>query len=604
MTQALLPIARRALTLLLLGLALLARPADAEIGTVNLPALNPVTVVRSLDNCPSDKLDFLKESLIGAILQADGWPLKFSLISRQALRSEKAPSADVVFADPSTAAGLYRYAGYMPLLALVPSQAAGAGEAAAAALYVPTGASEKTFHALSGAKILINNADEMNLRTFFAADLSRQGLDSDTILRHASSMRESIEETASRMLRGEAQAVLLPACEALKLPAHIRQRIRIVEPRPYDALRCPHSTTPSPGWMILVSTRATKEHAAWLKVHFLASNQPEGAYRWMPAPPLNQLIALMTAGKDRTFASFRQFSWRDIVQENTGVFLTVFFVLLGLLGWSIVSTLKLARNASALLRTQERLGNLERVSIVGQMSSMVAHELRQPIFAIRNYAGSLRRRRDRGALSADDFNWAIRRIVEESERANAIVEHVRNYAKGGSEQHRQRGDLSQAVEQSYNEQRSKLRFAGRFSAEIAKSIEAEFDSLEVGLIMRTLMKNAVEASEGNPEDMICVRLCEEAAAGLSPAAAMPCDPQILLEVRDTSKVMTPEALARLGTPVHSQKTEGLGLGLSIICRIIERWGGTIRFAANRPKGLIVRIYLPKEVLHVDRNIAS
>ncbi len=591
-------------SLLLFCLALMMRPAGAEVGTVNLPALNPVTIVHSLDSCPSDKLAFLKESLVGAILQTDGWPLKFSRISAQALRAEKTPSADVVFADPSTAAGLYRYAGYTPLLALVPQEAQSAGEAAAAALYVRTEAPQKTFHALAGAKILINNADEMNLRTFLAAELSRQGLDPKRILKHASNMIEPIEETARRLLHGEAEAILLPACGALQLPADIRQGIRILESRPYDALRCPHSTTPSPGWMILVSTRATQQHAAWLKVHFLASNRPGAAYRWLPAPPLNQLISLMTKGSDSAFESFHQFSWRDIVQENAGAFLTVFVFLLALLGWSIVSTLKLARNTSALLRTQERLGNLERVSIVGQMSSMVAHELRQPIFAIRNYAGSLRRRRNRGALSADDFNWAIRRIVEESERANDIVEHVRNYAKGGAEQHRQQGDLSLAVERSYNEQRSKLRFSGRFSAEIAKGIQAEFDSLEVALILRTLMKNAVEASQGSPEEMICVRLSEEHTDGQGQAASMPCDPQILLEVKDNSKLMSPEALAQLGTPVHSQKTDGLGLGLSIICRIVERWGGTIRFAANQPKGLIVRIHLPKEALHVDRNLAS
>lgn len=572
-----------------LALAVGSTSANAEPGTVNLPALNPATVVHAMDYSHPEMLDFLQASLIDAIMRTDGWPLKFSLTALKTLRTEKAPSADIIFAGPSVSAGLYRFAGYRPLLSLVPKEAASAGEAAAAALFVPRNAPVRTIHSLAKEKILTNNNGSIVVKTYLAADLSRQGVDPKRMLKNLISVQEPITVTVQRMLAGEAPAVLLPACDAMRLPQSLRDKIRLVGQRLYDGLACPHSTKPGPGWMILVSTKATKEHADWLKAHFLAGNRPNSPYRWAENQHPSELISLMTDGNDPYFEQFRNYSWREIVRENTGAVLAAILALAALLFWSIASTFQLSRRTTALLQTQERLGNLERISIVGQMSSMVAHELRQPLFAIRNYAGSLKRRRERGALTDDAFQWGVQRIVEESNRANDIIEHVRAYAKGRPEHPLERADLSEAVAKSYARLRSKLSFRGRFVDDIQPGIEAEFDPLEIDLVLRTLVKNAVEASTGNPDEEIRVTL----------APSIGYEPEILLEVADNGIEMTPEALARLGTPVHSNKTQGLGLGLSIVSRIVERSGGTIRFCANHPRGLIVRILLPKEMPHVD-----
>ena len=78
---------------------------------------------------------------------------------------------------------------------------------------------------------------------------------------------------------------------------------------------------------------------------------------------------------------------------------------------------------------QTRYEQLEKASIVGQMSNLVAHELRQPLAAITNYTMGIRRRLKNGILDDDSLSFALQRTLEESVRANAIVEHVQSYAK-------------------------------------------------------------------------------------------------------------------------------------------------------------------------------
>lgn len=72
---------------------------------------------------------------------------------------------------------------------------------------------------------------------------------------------------------------------------------------------------------------------------------------------------------------------------------------------------------------------LERMTAVSQMSNIVAHELRQPLAAVTNFAMGVRRRIANGTLTADSLEFALGRILAENERASDIVEHVRDYAR-------------------------------------------------------------------------------------------------------------------------------------------------------------------------------
>lgn len=562
-----------------------AAPVYAAVGTVNQPALNPASIVKVVDYCPEDKLKFLKNSLVNAVQTSDLVPVVLEASSTKKLKQEKTHTADFVFSDPYTAAGLIRYLGYRPLLSLVPAGSSiNPDSAAATAVFVRR--SSRDFYnlrSLIGANLMINSLNDFPVQTLLAADAELLGIDSRRLLENSVEYIEPLRKTIERFAGGSADALVLPACALEAFNPELQSRLRIIEPRMYDGLSCMHSTQTSPSWILLASTRAAKEQTNWITSSFLSQSEKGMLYKWRRYDDAHRLIGIMDSGDESFLAKFRKTSIKAFVQENLEIFmalaLTVILLLIGLASMA----LRLARNRAEMLKTNEKLGNLERASIVGQMSSIVAHELKQPIFAIRNYASSLKRRKSNGRLSDESLDWAVERIVAESMRANEIVEHVRSYAKGGGSIVRSMGSLSRAVSQTCAETASRIKFCGSVATEIEPGIEHPFDLLEVALILRNLMTNAAQALEGIPNSRITI--------SLKKTRTQSGDGLILLEVSDNGRRPTPELLEKLGQPTASSKPNGLGLGLSIVSRIVENWGGRLVFLPAVPSGLCVRIEL-------------
>lgn len=90
---------------------------------------------------------------------------------------------------------------------------------------------------------------------------------------------------------------------------------------------------------------------------------------------------------------------------------------------------------------REKMSHLEKMGIVSQMSSLIAHELQQPLNAIVNYARGLRLLREKGRLSEDKFQTAVTEISDQGLQAAAIVNKVRNYSKHPGSQKRKHQPL-------------------------------------------------------------------------------------------------------------------------------------------------------------------
>ncbi|MEQ9448540.1 MAG: PhnD/SsuA/transferrin family substrate-binding protein, partial [Rhodospirillaceae bacterium] len=96
---------------------------------------------------------------------------------------------------------------------------------------------------------------------------------------------------------------------------------------------------------------------------------------------------------------------------------------------------------------EAELAHVSRVSVIGEMTSGLAHELRQPLAAIRNYAeGGVRRLNDRDGRDSDIRN-AFARIADQAGRAGQIIEHVRSYLQN-REPRRRIIDLNMAIEEA------------------------------------------------------------------------------------------------------------------------------------------------------------
>lgn len=200
------------------------------------------------------------------------------------------------------------------------------------------------------------------------------------------------------------------------------------------------------------------------------------------------------------------------------------------------------------------------------------------VAAVTNFAMGVRRRIANGTLTADSLEFALGRILAENERASDIVEHVRDYARKRRRQITP-VDLTQMSAKVVSSMRaSNARVS--FESEVPAGLFVEGDSLEIELVLRNLVKNAGESAaqaDGVPRVVLAgERIGDE----------------VVITVTDNGPVRTKAEIDAFLVPLRSEKSGGLGLGLAIVRRIIEAYGGTIVFDVVEPQGVRVEARLP------------
>ena len=134
--------------------------------------------------------------------------------------------------------------------------------------------------------------------------------------------------------------------------------------------------------------------------------------------------------------------------------------------------------------SRDHIANLERTGIVGQMSTMIAHELKQPLGAITNFANGLLRRAKRGAL--------------DPQMLSEIVNRVRAYAKHQNPELKV-SDMSICIERAIETFRRSKRTDALIRKAVHPYLWAEIDNWEIELALLNLLKNAADALEGRPD---------------------------------------------------------------------------------------------------------
>ena len=230
-----------------------------------------------------------------------------------------------------------------------------------------------------------------------------------------------------------------------------------------------------------------------------------------------------------------------------------------------------------ILRRQEtRLIEAERLAVVGEMASAVAHGLRNPLAAIRSCA----------ELTVEDdippaSRQSVQAIMDQVDRLEGWIRSflVRSEQERGSTEAGARLDLVTArALDNFAPQMARRGITLRRQGLPVLSVAA--GSAEVEQVLNTLLSNAVEAMrEGGTLEVAC-------ATGPRQRAEV--------TIRDTGPGLSSEAEATLFTAFRTTKASGLGVGLALGRRIAERLGGQldIRNRADGVSGVEARLILP------------
>jgi two-component system, LuxR family, sensor histidine kinase DctS len=238
--------------------------------------------------------------------------------------------------------------------------------------------------------------------------------------------------------------------------------------------------------------------------------------------------------------------------------------------------------------SQDRLQATARLATVGEMASLLSHELNQPLAAIASYAnGSLNLLREPGSDTLDDVHMALRRIAEQAGRAGRVINSVHDFVRR-RDQAREAVPaqaLLDAIGPLVNLQARKLGVHVHMRVD-PRLPHVQCDRTMVEQILLNLARNGMQAMD-RPE-------CQDRALVIHVKRAASNAQQSWLEfvVADQGSGIDPAVADQLFTPFFTTKAEGMGLGLSLCRTVVEQHGGHMRFEANHPFGTLFRFTLP------------
>ena len=237
--------------------------------------------------------------------------------------------------------------------------------------------------------------------------------------------------------------------------------------------------------------------------------------------------------------------------------------------------------------SQERLQATARLAMVGEMASLLSHELNQPLAAISSYAtGSINLLEAMKWDQSADLQAVLQRIAQQAERAGKVIKSVHDFVRRRDQAREAVAPLAlvQAVLPLVNLQARKLQV--QVNVEVADDLpQVLCDRTMIEQVLLNLARNGMQAMD-LPEiadRYLSIRVSRSAlgANGLDPAKTW-----LLFCVADIGLGLTNEVKQQLFTPFFTTKTDGMGLGLSLCRTVVEQHGGALAFEPNLPQGTV------------------
>lgn len=226
------------------------------------------------------------------------------------------------------------------------------------------------------------------------------------------------------------------------------------------------------------------------------------------------------------------------------------------------------------LRSELLAGAALRATAVESIGAKVAHEIRNPLTAIRGLVDLL------APLGEDERSKRRFEVVRsEVARIEGIVKDYLGFARPLSELRRRAIDLAAVGRDVVDILDARAHEAGVSLELRATSVQLHADPQRIIEALLNLVGNALEACNHGGHVVLTIAAADDGAR---------------ITVRDDGRGMGPEQLARLGTPYASDRPGGTGLGVVLAKQAIAQHGGTIVFTSARGEGTTVTIALPQE----------
>ncbi|MEN9617846.1 MAG: hypothetical protein RL406_83 [Pseudomonadota bacterium] len=241
--------------------------------------------------------------------------------------------------------------------------------------------------------------------------------------------------------------------------------------------------------------------------------------------------------------------------------------------------------------SQERLQATARLATVGEMASLLSHELNQPLAAISSYAtGSMNLLQDAAVKDpqlVETLGSAIQRIGQQAERAGKVIKSVHDFVRRrdqAREAVKPRALLDDVMPLVILQAR---KLGVRVVVQCPSDLPAVLcDRTMVEQVLLNLSRNGMQAmADDTPHKVLTL--------SVRPAASNATSRWLEFSVADVGQGIPDGVSEKLFTPFFTTKEEGMGLGLSLCRTVVEQHGGFLGHHPNTPRGTVFSFTLPQ-----------
>ncbi len=406
------------------------------------------------------------------------------------------------------------------------------------------------------------------------------------------------------VIKNDLDVAIVPACtlENMAKEGSIQlHSLRVLnEKRPADSI-CAVSTPLYPNWTMAMTERTPFDVGQMVAQTLFAMPAEHPAaiaannVGWMlPAPSINV---------DKVYKHLDmhplQKSWGQKAKEwlgkNQAIAMASLLTLLLMTGyhfwleWKFQrSQEKLKSTMNNLRRKSSMLEHAQRITIVGELGSSIAHEINQPLAAIKNYSQGAKVRMERGT-TPEEMLPILDKIQQQVTSASDIIQRLRSLIHRTPIE-KNWIDLPSLIEESmklvdYEFQRHRIQLGVMYSGEV-HPIFADVTGLQQ--VILNVLNNAKDACLSHEPKR------KELYVDLHISF---CDEMVIIDAMDNG-IGIEEQDIPLDQAFYTTKENGLGLGLAICRDVIDAHQGSIRFRSIEPTGCQVTIILPyQETCH-------
>lgn len=228
-----------------------------------------------------------------------------------------------------------------------------------------------------------------------------------------------------------------------------------------------------------------------------------------------------------------------------------------------------------LLLLRDALYRSDKLSALGRMAAGVAHELRNPLTAIKTYVDLIETKIDNPV-----FRKKLVEVVPgEIDRMNGIINTLLDYASAKPKLVKRFAlvPLLEQISDLYQISLNRRRI--RLSIQVGQELELTADAQQIKQVLINILMNSIEAIETDGEISI-----EADRAGK----------WVFIRIRDSGCGISREALDHIFEPFYTSKSGGHGFGLLIVHNLVQENGGRISYESTQGRGTLVTLQFPVE----------